>query len=233
MQNYKQQLDICRQLIEKRIHPMWNCFTDDGSDLYAAVMALSAILPNELSIYKSRLDNHILPNLRQKNPTPGFGVPAYYLSPVYFGELVSTIAYINKNNESTFHGIDWNVIHPQIILVSKERFEVEQYADAVEAAFKTINNSVKKIVGDKIPEEIDGFKLMQKAFSRENPFIPLNDMITQTDKDIQQGYQFMFAGAISGIRNPKAHNVEIISKEDAIRKLHFASMLMYKLDSRK
>ena len=41
----------------------------------------------------------------------------------------------------------------------------------------------------------------------------------------------MFAGAMIGIRNPKAHNNQTISKADAIRKLHFASMLMYKLDN--
>ena len=41
----------------------------------------------------------------------------------------------------------------------------------------------------------------------------------------------MFAGAMIGIRNPKAHNNQTISKADAIRNLHFASMLMYKLDN--
>ena len=40
----------------------------------------------------------------------------------------------------------------------------------------------------------------------------------------------MFAGAMTGIRNPKAHENQTITKEDAIRKLNFASLLMYKVD---
>lgn len=48
---------------------------------------------------------------------------------------------------------------------------------------------------------------------------------------MQQGYMEMFAGAMIGIRNPQAHNNMQISKSDAIRKLHFASMLMYELDN--
>ena len=45
------------------------------------------------------------------------------------------------------------------------------------------------------------------------------------------GYMFMLAGAMAAIRNPKAHENMEITKEDAIRKLHFASMLMYKIDN--
>jgi len=41
----------------------------------------------------------------------------------------------------------------------------------------------------------------------------------------------MFSVAISAIRNPKAHENITISKDDAIRKLMLASMLMYKLEA--
>mgnify|MGYP006317726611 CR=1 FL=1 len=40
----------------------------------------------------------------------------------------------------------------------------------------------------------------------------------------------MFVGAMIGIRNPQAHNNLLITKDNAIRELHFASMLMYKID---
>ena len=72
---------------------------------------------------------------------------------------------------------------------------------------------------------------MQAAFSVQNPIIKLGDISTETGTNVQQGYMEMFAGAMIGIRNPKAHNNQTISKADAIRKLHFASMLMYKLDN--
>ena len=72
---------------------------------------------------------------------------------------------------------------------------------------------------------------MQSAFSVQNPIIKLGNVSTETGANIQQGYMEMFAGSMRGIRNPKAHNNQIISRSDAIRKLHFASMLMYKLDN--
>lgn len=71
---------------------------------------------------------------------------------------------------------------------------------------------------------------MLAALSVQNPIIKLGDISTETGTNIQQGYMEMFAGAMLGIRNPKAHNNQTISRPDAMRKLHFASMLMYKLD---
>lgn len=52
-----------------------------------------------------------------------------------------------------------------------------------------------------------------------------------SEYDIQEGYMHMFAGAMQGMRNPKAHENDIIDKADALRKLAVASMLMYKLDT--
>lgn len=41
----------------------------------------------------------------------------------------------------------------------------------------------------------------------------------------------MAQGAISALRNPKSHsNSEIVSAEEAIRRLMFASMIMYLID---
>ncbi len=58
-----------------------------------------------------------------------------------------------------------------------------------------------------------------------------DNLDTQTNRDTQQGYMMMFSGAMSAIRNPKAHENMVISRDDAVRKLIFASMLMYKLDA--
>lgn len=71
---------------------------------------------------------------------------------------------------------------------------------------------------------------MQAAFSIQNLIIRLGDTSTETGTNIQQRYMEMFVGAMIGIRNPQAHNNLLISKNKAIRKLHFASMLMYKID---
>lgn len=62
------------------------------------------------------------------------------------------------------------------------------------------------------------------------PLIAFDDINTETGKNIQKGYMQMFAGAMSALRNPKAHaNIEM-GEDEAKRSLIYASMLMYKLD---
>lgn len=236
MNNYISQLKKCKQIVEHILRNA-NFLNVNGSELYNEISILAGLLPDDFDGYKQRLQKIILPNLRPINPRINhFGqiIPMTNLgvSPVALGELIATLDYIDSNPTLTIPSIDWRVIHPLIIRVSQERFNVGQYADSVEAAFKAINNEVKHIVLYTTGEEMDGSTLMQRAFNKNNPIIKLNETDGITSQDIQQGYQFMFSGAILGIRNPKAHGVESISKEEAIRELHFASMLMYKLDSR-
>ena len=126
----------------------------------------------------------------------------------------------------------WSLIHPQIAEVSKKRMNDNYYADAVEAACKALNSRVRKIVVDLTGEELDGASLMRKAFSPGNPIIRIANVENKSGHDTQQGYMDIFAGVMTGIRNPKAHDNENISKEDAMRKLILISMLMFKIDSR-
>ena len=126
------------------------------------------------------------------------------------------------------------VLHPAIVSVSESRMKSGHYADAVEGAFKELNSAVKARVRSRLNHELDGQTLMQHVFSPNNPVLIVEDNLdTQTNRDTQQGYMMMFAGAMSAIRNPKAHENMTISEDDAIRKLAFASMLMYKLDASK
>ena len=125
----------------------------------------------------------------------------------------------------------WSIMHPEIIRVAKKRFDAELYADAVEAAFKEINLQVKSKCKDRRHQNKDGKGLMMMAFSANNPVLKFAPSSSFSEYDIQEGYMHMFAGAMQGIRNPKAHANEMITNEDALRKLAFASMLMYKLDT--
>lgn len=124
----------------------------------------------------------------------------------------------------------WSIIHADIINVAKDQFEDKYYAEAVFSAFKEINNRVKKIVRDSTGDELDGADLMFKAFLLKNHIIRLGDLSTQTGKDIQEGYMYIFAGAMRAIRNPKAHENVKISRERAIHFIFLASLLMHKLD---
>lgn len=126
----------------------------------------------------------------------------------------------------------WELIHPEIVRVAESRFKSRHYADSAEAAFKEVNLIIKKFVKDKIGKEIDGAGLMTEAFSVSNPLIELADLTEATGKDIQKGYMQIFAGSMTGIRNPKAHDNINIDEKRAIHFLFLASLLMYKFDER-
>ncbi len=142
---------------------------------------------------------------------------------------------IEHNNINSIHNQDesfWDMIHPRIISLAKPRFEAGFFADAVESSFKEINDTVKRLVLVQCDREIDGASLMTFAFSVQNPIIKLNELDTETDRNIQQGYMQIMAGAMTGIRNPKAHGNLNPNRNRTLHLITLASLLMYKIDER-
>lgn len=137
-----------------------------------------------------------------------------------------------SNNDIDLDSPDslWANIHPDITKVSKQLFNDEHYAQAVFSAFIEVNFRVKNIVKSKIGEELDGKDLMFKAFNLGDPIIQLSNCSTKTEKNIQEGYGHLFAGAIQAIRNPKAHENIKIDENRAIHFLYLASLLIHKID---
>lgn len=127
----------------------------------------------------------------------------------------------------------WDLLHPRIVQVAKSRYKSGHLADSVEAALKEINSVVKKLVRQQTGQEFDGADLMNKALSLQNPIIKLDELSTETGKSIQKGYMQIFAGTMTGIRNPKAHDNVTIDEKRAIHLLFLASLLMYKIDEQK
>lgn len=89
---------------------------------------------------------------------------------------------------------------------------------------------VKVYVKAKTGQELDGAPLMNHAFSVDRPIIILDNLGTDTGRNIQKGYMQIFAGSMTGIRNPKAHANLTIEEARAIHFIFLASLLMYKLD---
>lgn len=125
----------------------------------------------------------------------------------------------------------WMLINPRIVKVSRKRFDDGHYADSVEAALKEINSVTKKIVKDKIKKEYDGASLMERALSLNDPIIVLDDLTIDDGKNVQKGFMQIFSGAMTGIRNPKAHSNMSIDQEQAIHYLFLASILMNKIEN--
>lgn len=140
--------------------------------------------------------------------------------------LKGYIDILDSNIKQESYSDKWDQIHKVISQVSKSRFETNHYADAVEAAFKEINDVIKKAYHLKVGKEEDGDVLMRRSFSVNAPVFLLSDNTTESGKNIQQGYMDIFAGSMKGIRNPKAHANLNVHPEEAWEMIVLASHLM-------
>jgi uncharacterized protein (TIGR02391 family) len=147
------------------------------------------------------------------------------------GKMAKPAPPIHREASETFSSI-WSLLHPSVVKTARTRFESGHYADAAEAVFKEINDIVRKMVKDQTGEEYDGSDLMNRAFSLKNPVIKLDDLGTETGRNIQVGYMQMLSGSMTGIRNPKAHSNIKIEPGRSIHFLFVASLLLSKIDER-
>ncbi|QEE17534.2 TIGR02391 family protein [Promethearchaeum syntrophicum] len=135
-----------------------------------------------------------------------------------------------STNTINFYNNIWNLINRDIRIKCQTKFHDGYFADSVEAAFKEINTRVKTYYHDLKGEWGDGASLMRNAFSGIDPVISWLDQKDPSSSNIQKGFEHIFAGAMIGIRNPKAHANLIITKDRAIHFLFLASLLMDKID---
>jgi uncharacterized protein (TIGR02391 family) len=106
---------------------------------------------------------------------------------------------------------------------TRKLFMDGHYAEAVEEAYKCLNNTVKS----KSRSARDGQNLMQHVFSEEKPVLKLNALRTLSDRDEQAGYRLILAGCMTGIRNPHAHGHDLRDDpEAALELLVWANHLM-------
>ena len=161
-----------------------------------------------------------------------------FVNPIMLGEIIFAFDYLAGKQQMSGNKINaesekWSCIHPLIQRSSKQLYMDSHYANAAEDAFIEINDRVKKLFmivkpGCKVP---DGGDAMNQVFSANNPLVSFCDQSTDTGINKQKGYMQMLAGAMSALRNPKAHsNNEIITADEAYRRLATASMLMYAID---
>jgi len=118
-------------------------------------------------------------------------------------------------------------LHTKVIYTSRKLFEDGHYRDAIYRAFVEVETFVKA----KANSQLSGKNLMSEVFRQPNPKIKLNPLVSQTDKDEQEGFMFLYMGATVGIRNPKAHeNIIQTDPYKALRYLSLASLLIERID---
>jgi uncharacterized protein (TIGR02391 family) len=94
------------------------------------------------------------------------------------------------------------VTDPDLSAACRTLYRDGHLARAVEEAFKFLANHVKGRAGQGAR---DGADLMLHVFNADAPVLRLNRLRTVSERDEQNGYRFILAGAMMGIRNPRAH----------------------------
>ncbi len=117
-------------------------------------------------------------------------------------------------------------IHAEIARAASSLYRDGHYSNAVEASVKALNGLVRLRSG----LEFDGNTLMERAFNPSSPALRFNDLNDQSDKDEQKGFMQMFCGAVSGLRNPRAHGFINDDPERALEFIAFVSLLAKLLD---
>ena len=120
-------------------------------------------------------------------------------------------------------------LHSEIPRAASQLYGDGHYSNAVEAAVKALNGLVRL----RSSLDIDGTALMERAFSPNSPLLKFNALANQSDKDEQKGFMQMFAGAVSGLRNPRAHGFLKDNPERALEFIAFVSLLAKLLDEAK
>jgi uncharacterized protein (TIGR02391 family) len=154
-------------------------------------------------------------------------------------EALGTPGYLDqKIKELKGQGEFWHLIHPVIQQAAKKLFDEGNHSEAAFKASKHIVKLVKERYEEEKgePPEDDGTKLMSRAFSfnlKDNryPIIQLTPLRDQVERDIQEGFMYLFMGFNQAVRNPGAHSTEPLTREECIHFLFVASLLAGQLKS--
>jgi uncharacterized protein (TIGR02391 family) len=125
------------------------------------------------------------------------------------------------------HPFEKRNIHQDLPSVVRDLFDNGHYAQATFEAFKYVDKLVQTIASS----TESGFKCMMQAFSESAPQVHLTPNRTTSDKDEQKGYQFLFAGSMLAIRNPRGHEFSVKDSPDiCLDHLALTSLLLRRLE---
>ena len=125
------------------------------------------------------------------------------------------------------HPFDKRNMHENLPQISRDLFDNGHYAQATFEAFKYIDKLIQVLSGS----SESGVKCVMRVFAGDSPNIVLTPNKTISEKDEQKGFQFLFAGSILAIRNPRGHEISISDSPDTcLDHLALASMLLRRLE---
>ena len=126
-----------------------------------------------------------------------------------------------------FHPFEERNIHSSLPETVLKLFDDGHFSQASFEAFKFLDKEVQRHSNN----TESGFKLMMKVFSESTPSVGLTPCISTSEKDEQKGFQFLFAGSVLAIRNPRGHELSIKDTPDqCLDHLALVSLLLRQLE---
>lgn len=114
-------------------------------------------------------------------------------------------------------------LHPLVQKIAGELYKNGHFRQAILDTYIALVEAVKVKSGE---YKLDNTPLMQSVFSPKTPVIKVSD-----DADEQQGFMWLFSGAVMAIRNPKAHRlIEQNDPQRTLEWLSYASVLLRVID---
>lgn len=128
----------------------------------------------------------------------GNGSIVSYQDRRYAANLVTKIEAYAGLQSSSPKASPTYVFDQRVIDAAQSRYYSGLYVDAVHRAFEALIEAVQAKA--KRPD-LEGRDLMFQVFSEKKPILKVSDKPA-----IQEGFMFLFSGAIGAIRNPHAHS---------------------------
>lgn len=200
---------------------------EERIEIYGAVQEHKALFGIDADVEEGDLIEKPLPTGKVKrykitnvtyHNSPGISTHAHHVTASI--EPVRTQAQVSRRR------VELPGLHPKISDAAGALFADGHYSRAVLAAFQAVEHEVQQ----KTQLNESGVSLMHKAFNPASPLISVARHTGRNAQDEQEGFRFLFAGAMGGLRNPRAHGVDLPdSEQEALEYLALASALMRRL----
>jgi uncharacterized protein (TIGR02391 family) len=125
------------------------------------------------------------------------------------------------------HPFELRDIHTVLPKEVRRLFDNAHYAQATFEACKYLDSEVRRLAHI----SKSGETLMMAALSETTPLLRLTNLSSESERDEQRGYRFLFAGTIVGIRNPRGHQHSVIDDVGTcLDQLSLVSQLLRRLE---
>lgn len=119
--------------------------------------------------------------------------------------------------------------HPSVVRLARKEYLNGQYFEAVFEASKGLSKKVRDMTG----LTGDGANLFEKAFSTKDPYLVLNQLETETERNEHNGLRTLLCAIFLMFRNPQAHSLKLdwpVNEEKALDALSLISFAFKSLD---